>query len=211
MVMPKETFFNLSEDKRERIIDAAINEFSIRLYHKARITAIADNAGIAKGSFYQYFQNKKDLFKYIIELIVNKKLEYINNDMLKNKEKYSFFQLLREIYLSGIRFAKDNPRLLSIGNILINNKELQNEIWGEQIDKSSEFYFQLLEEGLAKGELDPSIDIELVSILLTGLNYSLIDIVYKDNDTIDPDNLAEEMETIDKMLYFIENGIKKRE
>ncbi len=208
--MPKETFFNLAEDKRDRVIDAAINEFSTRSYHKARITAIADNAGIAKGSFYQYFKDKKDLFKYIVELIVNKKLEYINHDMLKNKDKYNFFQLLREIYLSGIRFAKDNPRLLSIGNIFINNKDLQQEIWGEQADKSSNFYHQLLENGLRNGELDPEIDIDLVSVLLNRLNFSLLDIIYKDGK-INPDILEDEMETINKMLYFIENGIKKRE
>ncbi len=208
--MPKETFFNLAEDKRDRVIDAAINEFSARLYHKARITAIADSADIAKGSFYQYFEDKKDLFKYIIELTVNKKLEYINHDMLTNKDKYNFFQLLREIYLSSIRFAKDNPRLLSIGNIFINNKDLQREIWGEQADKSSNFYRQLLEYGLRKGELDPEIDIDLVSVLLNGLNFSLVDIIYKDGK-INPDILDNEMETIDKMLYFIENGIKKRD
>ncbi len=208
--MPKETFFNLAEDKKDRVIDAAINEFSTRSYHKARITAIADNAGIAKGSFYQYFENKKDLFKYIIELTVNKKFEYINHDMLINKDKYSFFQLLREIYLSGIRFAKDNPRLVSVGNILINNKDLQREIWGEQADKNSNFYHQLLEDGLRKGELDPEIDVDLISVLLNGLNFSLIDIIYKDGK-INPDILDDEMETIDKMLYFIEHGIKKRE
>jgi len=208
--MPKETFFNLAEDKKDRVIDAAINEFSTRSYHKARITAIADNAGIAKGSFYQYFENKKDLFKYIIELTVNKKFEYINHDMLINKDKYSFFQLLREIYLSGIRFAKDNPRLVSVGNILINNEDLQREIWGEQADKNSNFYHQLLEDGLRKGELDPEIDVDLISVLLNGLNFSLIDIIYKDGK-INPDILDDEMETIDKMLYFIEHGIKKRE
>lgn len=208
-MMPKETFLNLPEEKKERIIDAAINEFAVRSYHKSRVTAIADSAGIAKGSFYQYFEDKKDLFKYIIELTVNKKLEYINQDMIKNKEKYDFFQLLREIYLSGLRFAKENPRLVEIGNTLLNNKELQRETWGEHKDESSNFFRQLLEYGLVKGELDSSIDIDLLSKLLTELNYSLIDIVYEDG--IDPDDFSEEMDTIEEMLYIIENGIKKRD
>ncbi|NLY51524.1 MAG: TetR/AcrR family transcriptional regulator, partial [Firmicutes bacterium] len=78
--MPKDTFFNLPEDKRQRIIDAAIDEFAHRSFHDARITAIVDAAGIAKGSFYQYFEDKKDLFKYIIGLIAERKIEYINQD-----------------------------------------------------------------------------------------------------------------------------------
>lgn len=89
--MPKDTFFNLPEEKRERIIDAAIDEFAAYPFHQARVTAIADQAGIAKGSFYQYFEDKKDLFKHLIELMVEKKLSYINRDMVESKEKYGFF------------------------------------------------------------------------------------------------------------------------
>lgn len=207
--MPKKTFFNLPDDKRERIIDAAMDEFASRSYHKARVTAIADKADIAKGSFYQYFEDKKDLFKYIMELSANKKLEYINRDMLENKDKYGFFQLLREIYLSGIRFARENPRLMAIGNKLLNNKELQREIWGEFKDRSSDFFKQLLEIGIAKGEVDETIDTELVSIFLNGLNYSLIDVIYEDG-RINLEHFEGEMKVIDKLLYFIENGIKKR-
>ncbi len=206
--MPKDTYFNLAEDKRKRVIDAAIEEFSTHSYHKARITAIAENAGIAKGSFYQYFKDKKDLFKHIIDLTVDKKLEYINQDMMKNIKNHGFFQLLQETYLSGVRFAKDNPRLLAIGVKLTNNKDLQREVWGDQQDKTLSFYKQLLEVGITKGELESDIDIELVSRLLSGLNYSLIDIVYKDGK-IDLDGLVNEKGIVDKMISFIENGIKK--
>lgn len=208
--MPKDTFFNIPEQKRDRVIDAAINEFSERSYHRSRITAITDNAGISKGSFYQYFEDKKDIFKYIIDVIVNKKLEYINHDMMKNMKDYSFFQLLREIYSSGFRFAKDNPSLVNIGNEMMSNKELQREIWNEQNDKSLDFFQQLMEMGLARDELDPEIDITLISKLLSTLNQSLGDLIYKDGEINldDEDNI---METIDKMLYFIENGLKKKD
>lgn len=210
--MPKETFFNLPEQKRARVIEAALDEFATHPYHKARITAIADQAGIAKGSFYQYFADKKDLFKYIMDLVVNKKLEYLNHDMMINKDKYGFFELLHELYLSGLRFAKENPRLVDIVNNLLNSKDFQHEIWGEHQDKSFDYFQLLLKEGLAKGELDPTIDTALVSRLLTGINYSLGDIIYRGKDgKIDLDDEAGLMETIDKMLAFIKNGIKKRE
>ena len=208
--MPEQTFFNLPEEKREKITQAAMDEFAGRSFHQARITAIIEKAGIARGSFYQYFEDKKDLFKYIIELCVGEKLKYINQDMIKNRDKYGFFELLREIYLSGIRFAMEQPRLLAIGNKLLKDKELQQEVWGEHHDTSTEFFKELLEEGLKKDELDPAIDVEVVSKLLTGLNYSLIDIIYKE-DKIDQEVLEEGMEEIDKMIYFIENGIKKKE
>ena len=74
--MPKKTFFNLPEEKREKIIEMALEEFSKNTFTNASITKIAENAGIAKGSVYQYFSDKKDLYKYIVELSGQKKFEY---------------------------------------------------------------------------------------------------------------------------------------
>ncbi|MGB4045755.1 MAG: TetR/AcrR family transcriptional regulator [Halanaerobiales bacterium] len=205
MKMPTDTFFNLPVEKRERIIEAAIDEFSRYSFHKARVTAIADNAGIAKGSFYQYFEDKKDLYKYLMEIIAEKKLSYINKDMLMNREKYGFFQLLREVFLSGIRFAKENPRLVPIGEMLVADKDLLSELYGEHRYLSSDFFKELLEFGREKGEIDPDADLDFLARMLSGLTYSLVDLVMEDGK-IDMDD----MEIYDKMLYFVENGIKKR-
>jgi AcrR family transcriptional regulator len=205
MRMPKDTFFNLPEYKRQRIIDAAIDEFAQRSFHDARITAIVDAAGIAKGSFYQYFEDKKDLFKYIIGLIAERKIDYINQDMMRHMQDYSFFQLLRELYLSGIRFAKENPRLLAIGMQLLNNPELYYEVIGEHRDTTNEFYERLVEKAMADQELDPKIDIKVAARVLAGLSYSMVDLVYEDGK-LDFDDMA----IVDKMLYVVENGIKRK-
>jgi AcrR family transcriptional regulator len=204
-IMPKDTFFNLPEEKRERIIDAAIDEFAAYPFHQARVTVIADQAGIAKGSFYQYFEDKKDLFKHLIQLILEKKLSYINRDMVESKDKYGFFQLLREVYLSGIRFAKDNPRLVPIGIMLASDKKLYSEIYGEHEGKNIVFLKELLEYGKTQGAVDPVVDSTLAAKMLMGMSYALIDYILEDGK-LDLDD----MKIIDQMLYFVENGIKKR-
>lgn len=204
--MPKETFFNLPVEKRERVIEAAIDEFATHPFHKARVTAIAEQAGIAMGSFYQYFEDKKDLFKYLIELIMDKKLSYINRDIVENRDKYGFFQLLREAYLSGIRFAKDNPRLVPIGMMLASDKELYSEIYGEHEDKGVDFFRRLLEHGIEQGTVDPVIDPAFIAKMLMGMTYSLTDFIIEDGK-VDLDDMG----VIDQMLYFVENGIKKKD
>lgn len=204
--MPKATFFNLPEGKRERIIEAAIEEFATHSFQKARVTAIADQAGIAKGSFYQYFTDKKDLYKYLIKLLVVKKISYINQDVVENRDKYSFFQLLREAFISGIRFAKENPRLLSIGMMLANDKELYQEIFDEHEVTSDEFFRQMVEYAKQQEEIDPAIDTALMGKMLTGMTFSLQDFLLEDGK-IDLDD----MRIIDQMLYFVENGLKKKE
>ncbi|MGM0441986.1 MAG: TetR/AcrR family transcriptional regulator [Elusimicrobiota bacterium] len=206
--MPKETFLNLTSKKRERVIEAALDEFAERTFSDARVTAIAGKAGIATGSFYQYFKDKKDLFKYIIDRAVDKKLDYINRDVLYNSEKYGFFRLLREIYLSGMRFALENPRLVAIGNRLMNNKDIQNKIWEEQKVRTMDFYRELVDRGLNRGEINTEIGKDLIVRLLTAVNYEIMDIIYRDGK-IKPAGLDGDMEIIDKMLIFLKNGIKK--
>lgn len=65
--MPKETFYNLEEQKKKTIIDAAKIEFTDNELHKARVSNIIKEAGIPRGSFYQYFEDIDDLYYYIID------------------------------------------------------------------------------------------------------------------------------------------------
>ncbi len=64
--MPKETFFNLNEQKRNKIIAAAKKEFTTNLLRKSRVSNIIKEASIPRGSFYQYFVDLDDLYYYVI-------------------------------------------------------------------------------------------------------------------------------------------------
>ena len=50
--MPKDTFLNLSEDKKNKIINAAKKEFARVPIEEASIKNIVEEAEIARGSFY---------------------------------------------------------------------------------------------------------------------------------------------------------------
>lgn len=64
--MPTSTFFRLPEEKRQRLIDAAVAEFSQTTFSDVSINKIILSAHIPRGSFYQYFEDKDDLFRYLI-------------------------------------------------------------------------------------------------------------------------------------------------
>lgn len=51
----------MKEDKRELIREAAIQVFSEKGYHEARADEIAQAAGVAVGTIYNYFENKEDI------------------------------------------------------------------------------------------------------------------------------------------------------
>ncbi|MCA2000505.1 MAG: TetR/AcrR family transcriptional regulator, partial [Chloroflexi bacterium] len=56
--MPKQTFLNLPEEKRQAVVRAAIDEFADYGFEASSVNRIVANSGISKGSFYQYFEDK---------------------------------------------------------------------------------------------------------------------------------------------------------
>lgn len=204
--MPKSTFHNLDQKKKERIINTAIDEFAENNYYKANITNIIKKAEIASGSFYQYFDGKEDLYKYLIDIIVERKLKYLDQQALSHPEELSFFELLRKLYQSGIEFAKENPKLVSIGNYMLNgNCPVCDEIIKDQKPQGEIFFRKLIEKAKEDNEIKKDVDPDFTAKFLTSINYSLGDFIYKDDGL--NDNI---METIDILLNIIENGIKDR-
>ena len=65
--MPKETFLKLPNEKKEKIIKAAQKEFERVPIEEVSIKNIVENAEIARGSFYQYFESKEDLLRFYIK------------------------------------------------------------------------------------------------------------------------------------------------
>lgn len=63
--MPTERFYKLPEEKKKAIRDAAMEECIRVPFEKVSINKIIQNAGISRGSFYTYFEDKRDLVRYI--------------------------------------------------------------------------------------------------------------------------------------------------
>ncbi len=65
--MPKPTWVNLDERRRERVLHAAMAEFGRHGYSGGSLNVIAREAGVAKGSLFQYFDDKFDFFAHVAE------------------------------------------------------------------------------------------------------------------------------------------------
>lgn len=54
------------QDRREAILDAALDVFSAQGFASARLDDVAARAGVAKGTLYLHFRNKQDLFEQLV-------------------------------------------------------------------------------------------------------------------------------------------------
>lgn len=117
--MPKQTFFNLEEEKRQNIIRSAVEEFAGFPYERASLSQIVAKAGISKGSMYQYFQDKLDLYLYIVELAYEQKKNYVD---LAFELEGDAFAVLEEYYRQSLLFFQDHPEL----------HQVTSNFWGSQ-------------------------------------------------------------------------------
>lgn len=203
--MPKETFFNINKLKKNKIEQAALDEFSLRTYHEAKLSNIIKNANIPRGSFYQYFENKLDLYKYIFDIISREKMSFMS-DLLPNPEKMSFLKLFEELYIRGIKFAKSDPRFVMITrNLILSGGDLINDIFGNNIELSKKFYQSYIETDKSLGRIRDDVDTEL-----------LVDFVVQTTTNIAFDEISKNMDIdmdkmyirITKIIQILKKGIE---
>jgi AcrR family transcriptional regulator len=115
--MPKETFLNLPDIKKTAVFDAAVKEFSQYRFSEASINRIIKTAGIPRGSFYQYFSNKEDLYQYMYgEIAKELNVASINSLPLDSeKDAFDFFVRRMEVTLQKNR---EKPEYTKIAMLL---------------------------------------------------------------------------------------------
>jgi AcrR family transcriptional regulator len=114
--MPKQTFFNLPEDKKEILIEAVEKEFSRVPLFEASIANMVQDAGIPRGSFYQYFENKEDAFFYLLKEHTKKR--QANFILLLKQHDGDLLEAMAGMFHSIISDSPDN--LPFIRNALLN-------------------------------------------------------------------------------------------
>lgn len=70
---------DVSEKRKNQILDAAMEIFSNMGFHKARMSDIAESSGLSKGSLYWYFENKNDLINHLLARVFEPELKDLRN------------------------------------------------------------------------------------------------------------------------------------
>ncbi|MCF7925572.1 MAG: TetR/AcrR family transcriptional regulator [Candidatus Izimaplasma sp.] len=206
--MPNQTFFNLKESKKKRILDAAINEFSKRDYESANISDIILEANIPRGSFYQYFDNKLDLYKYLFQLIAQDKMTFME-DELNNDADLPFIDLIAILYEKGITFALMHPKYIKISRFLLAKQdEIYEQIMGPNNDLAVAYYQSYIENDIKAGRIRSDINAyQFAKIITHLLLQTTMQNLYDHND-FDFEIIRQDVNTI---IDILKRGIEKNE
>ncbi len=155
--------------KSEMILEAALNAFSKKGYHDTRMENIAKDAGVGKGTLYEYFSNKEELFKESLEYAINIYLEKINMAVQEGKSVEEKIIGILKVEC-GTKKKYDNfafTFMRESANIEMDFKKSIYRIREIKIQLYSKIISNAVDEGIYRDDLDVDL---AASILLGALN-----------------------------------------
>lgn len=185
-------------NKRELIIEAAVQVFSRNGYHNTRMEEIAVAAGIGKGTIYEYFTSKAQLLQEMLE----GSLQLYNASLTPQEiDRMSFKERIHWLLEGHFRFCLENRELAKIvcwGQDVF-NQELKEWAFRSRQEKMVRLQ-AIIEEGIKRGEVK-KLNVKLAMLVIAGILGSIwVPVALEDWD-INPRQVA------DQVTDIILNGI----
>lgn len=203
----KETNF----EKREELLQAALDEFSVKKYEEASLNNIIKKAKISKGTFYYHFKDKQDLYLYLLESSVKTKWEYIDSHLkeLAGVSKNDIFENFKLQARIGAEFAAVYPKYHNLSKML--TKEKGNEIYdivkcklsGDSVTVNP--LKSMIEDAVDNGNFRDGIPKEFIFKIISFMFTNFDEVFYAEKD-LDINNI---IKNLDYYVDFIKNGLGK--
>ncbi len=108
--MPTVTWARVDPARRAAVIAAAEAEFGAHGYSRGSLNVIARRAGVAKGSLFQYFADKRDLYAFIADVASQRVRSYMGGRIRELDPSRPFFEFLPDLLDDWVAYFADHPR-----------------------------------------------------------------------------------------------------
>ena len=166
--MPRTTWDNLDERRRERVLHAAMAEFGRRGYSGGSLNVISREAGVAKGSLFQYFEDKFDFFAHVAEQTSLNVYAAMTPYLSGPVPGESFVDYFTRLIDAWMQYMAEHP--LERGVTAATNLELDPDIRRAIREPVHRLYAQglrpLLDDAVAAGDIAPDADLDALLALL---------------------------------------------
>lgn len=180
------------EDRKESILQAAGRVFYVKGFEGTKMEDIAREAGIGKGTVYEYFASKLELFNETVAYHRDKYLDNIQKSMSGGRTLREKFIALAKAQTETVKEHINIFRMMSCSSVMA--REMGALIL-EQNTRMTDYLIELVREAMLKGELRPGLDPEMAASLMLGTvnQYCSKKVVFSGagSETIDFDLLAD--------------------
>ncbi|WP_411680699.1 TetR/AcrR family transcriptional regulator [Clostridium thailandense] len=203
-------FERLPDEKKQRILDACIEEFALYGYDKASTNSIVKKAYISKGILFHYFGNKKTLFLYIFDYCINKLVNRYYS--MKEKEPKDIFERIMWSSIVKMKAFHEEPNMIKLILLAISNmpKSLEPELtqrYNDIYEKNMPQFFQDIDTSKFRKDIDSQKAIELIMMCADGISNRYLQ-EYKNRPVDEVFNDAEKiMKDFNECMDILKFGI----
>jgi len=146
-------------DKRDRILEAAVVEIAFSGYHQTTIATIARRAGVADGTIYLYFKNKKELLASIFDRAITRFIEEGRSQLPRDVGAEEKLRRIVHLHLSLVGADRDLAVILQVElrHNLHFMAQLSRSALREYLDILCAVVRQGQQEGCFRSSTDPNL------------------------------------------------------
>ena len=166
--MAKDTFKNLPEEKRERILKSAATLFAITGFMKTDVAQIAKSAGVAKGSMYNYFSTKDEIYMDVALSGLEHSRKAVYGGLHPDWDVY---RQIDHMFRKGAEFAAKYPEYVLV---YMNVSSVGMERFAEELSREVEKYTsdhlkRVIRDGIEKGLVRSDLNVNMTAFSINGL------------------------------------------
>jgi len=213
ILMPKKTFFRLPVEKQQRLLVAAHAEFSRVPFNEASVSNIIKAAGIPRGSFYQYFEDKADIFFYDLNKMRDSSKEDLKTAILRaDGDLFAamriFFKAMAEEIING----EDAPfyKHLFLHTDYKDRRKMSPELKHSHHSEGLTFLIEHIDYSLLKFDRDQSEELEILFHQLMNNVFQGIASYYMHQDTEQALTIEQVEHRFNLVVDWLENGASAR-
>jgi TetR/AcrR family fatty acid metabolism transcriptional regulator len=150
-----------SDDKRRRILQAAVKVFARKGYFAARVSDIAQRAGVADGTIYLYFRGKEDILVSLFDELMSEHVQRARAEMETVADAPSRLRLLAEHHLRALGADRDLAVVFQVE--LRQSTKFMERFTASWLGRYFDLVSSVIEQGQREGTLRPELPVRLVT------------------------------------------------
>ncbi len=170
-------FKSLPAEKQQRILKAALREFTEHSFAQASTNRIVKEAGIGKGMLFYYFKSKKDLYYYLADY----GMDYIKRELLDKVDEgvTDFIEKNKQMSMIKMKAYQQNPEVFNfLAALMLNRDPMFSGALEEKLVNMRLYGYQMMFENIDKSlfreDIDPDEAIRLIRLSMDGYEKELI-------------------------------------
>jgi AcrR family transcriptional regulator len=166
--MPSPTWANLDAARRERVLHAAMAEFGRHGYSGGSLNVIAREAGVAKGSLFQYFDDKFDFFAHVAEQASLRVYDAMLPSLQEPGPGESFVDHFVGLVDVWIAYMAEHPleRAVTAATTMELDPDIRTAVRAPVHRLYAQGLRPLLESAIEAGQASPELDVDALVALL---------------------------------------------